>query len=265
VVLILKVTVITVCWNSQKTIEDTLKSVLNQSYQNIEYLIIDGQSKDKTLDIIRNYEKVFNSRMKWISEPDKGIYDAMNKGINMATGSLIGILNSDDWYAEDAVKLAVEAYKNAGYDRCIVSGNMNLTKFNKEVIRINVNKKVKENINSCMPINHPATFVPKLIYEEIGIFDVNFKLSADYEFIYRAFVKGVNFVFIDAILANMRLGGATNGAGAAGLKNSFVAAKEDYHLKLKHSGKKFTMLYYKQVLILKLRQLKRLFIPSKYE
>ena len=97
-----KVSVITVCYNSARTIEATIQSILMQTYSNIEYIIIDGASRDNTLDIIKKYEKEFNGRLTVVSEPDNGIYDAMNKGIRMATGEVIGLLNSDDTYEFDA-------------------------------------------------------------------------------------------------------------------------------------------------------------------
>ena len=95
--LLMLFSIITVCFNSEKTIEQTIKSVLEQSFQNYEYIIVDGASKDCTVDIIRRYEPMFKGKLKWISEPDNGIYDAMNKGIGMARGELIGIINSDDY------------------------------------------------------------------------------------------------------------------------------------------------------------------------
>ena len=97
-----KISVITVCYNSKKTIEDTIKSVLNQTYQNYEYIIIDGCSTDGTIDLVKSYIPKFNGRLTFISEPDKGIYNAMNKGIRKATGDLICLLNSDDYYELDA-------------------------------------------------------------------------------------------------------------------------------------------------------------------
>ena len=93
-----KVSIITPCLNSEKTIEDTIKSVVNQTYKNIEYIVVDGGSRDRTMEIVKKYEPLFQGRMKYVSEPDKGIYNAMNKGIKMSTGSLIGIINSDDYY-----------------------------------------------------------------------------------------------------------------------------------------------------------------------
>ena len=99
----MKISIITSTYNSEKTVKDTLDSILCQTYKDIEVLIIDGKSKDKTLDIVRHYEKLFQGKLKFISEPDKGIYDAMNKGIRMATGDVVGILNSDDLYMDNKV------------------------------------------------------------------------------------------------------------------------------------------------------------------
>ena len=108
------VTIVTVCYNSESTIRKTIESVLRQTYTNIEYVVIDGNSQDKTLDIIREYQECFKGRMKLVSEPDEGIYDAMNKGIRLAEGELIGILNSDDHYEENAVEEIVKAWDRKG-------------------------------------------------------------------------------------------------------------------------------------------------------
>ncbi|MBR2358716.1 MAG: glycosyltransferase, partial [Lentisphaeria bacterium] len=105
----MKLSLITVTYNSSSTLPDTLKSVLNQTYSDIEYIIVDGASKDNTVSIIKEYELLFQGRMKWISEPDKGLYDAMNKGIRMATGDVVGILNSDDLFMDDRVLADVAA------------------------------------------------------------------------------------------------------------------------------------------------------------
>ena len=113
----LKVSIITVAFNSAATISDTIKSVLAQSYKNIEYLIIDGCSQDNTLDIIREYEPHFQGRLRWISEKDRGIYDAMNKGITMASGDIVGILNSDDFFTTDnVVEQMVKAFDDKDID-----------------------------------------------------------------------------------------------------------------------------------------------------
>ena len=107
----MKISIITATWNSGRTLSDTIKSIINQTYNNIEYIIIDGSSSDDTINIIKEYEPKFNGRLKWISEKDNGLYDAMNKGIRMATGDVIGILNSDDFYASsDVLKIISDAF-----------------------------------------------------------------------------------------------------------------------------------------------------------
>ena len=109
----MKITIITVCYNSEKTIKDTIESVLAQNYKNFEYIIIDGKSKDNTVDIIKSYEPKFNGKMKWISEKDKGIYDAMNKGVKLASGDIIGLINADDILAtSNAFQIIVDTFKN---------------------------------------------------------------------------------------------------------------------------------------------------------
>ena len=126
----MKITIITVCYNSGKTIKDTIESVLAQNYKNFEYIIIDGKSKDNTVDIIKSYEPKFNGKMKWISEKDKGIYDAMNKGVKLASGDIIGLINADDILATpNAFQIIVDTFKNENCDGTysnlrVLDGNM---------------------------------------------------------------------------------------------------------------------------------------------
>lgn len=199
-----KFSIITVAYNSEKTIRDTLESVLKQTYSNYEYIIVDGSSTDHTMDIVKEYEKKFEGKLKYISEPDEGIYDAMNKGIKMATGDIIGIINSDDWYEEDALQ---KVYANCidnpyaiyyGYMRTIDNAN------GKE-IRCAIYHP--EYIREAM-INHPATFVSRKVYEAYGGFDCQYKISADYDFIIRMTKQEkVVFVPVYEILSVFRLGG----------------------------------------------------------
>ena len=234
------VSIITVSYNSAYTIEDTINSILNQTHTNIEYVIVDGNSSDDTVKVIKSYEERFIKKginYKWISEPDKGIYDAMNKGISMVNGKIIGIINSDDWYSNDAISEAVKIFNNKTF--AIVSGERRKVKLNKKPYGVHYNKKeIKKHIYKIMPINHAATFVHKSVYEEIGLFDTNYKLSADYDLIYRAFNANVNFLFIDRIIVNMRNSGATGQ-----LKNLSVTAKEDHHIRKKNNVK-FAQFYY---------------------
>lgn len=203
------VTIITPCFNSEKTIARTIESVLNQIRPVDEYLIIDGASTDKTLEIIKSYEKLFEGRMKIVSEPDQGIYDAMNKGIKLATGELIGIVNSDDYFEPDAVKVMVENRTNDDYQ--ILYGYERIWE-NGQEIKVVLNHH--NNIRNQM-ITHPTCFVTKKIYDDKGLFNTNYKYSADYEFMLRMSEdKDVIFTPIYEIISNYALGGASGTAAA---------------------------------------------------
>lgn len=199
------VSIITVCYNSSLTIENTIKAVLAQTYDNIEYIIVDGNSTDSTLNIVKDYEQKFNQAGKeyiWISEKDKGIYDAMNKGIRMATGELIGIINSDDNYELEAVKNIVEAFENDdSYD--VYHGLLKYFNSNKlHMIRGCSSDNLKKHM-----IEHPACFVKKSIYEELGVFDCKYNYVADYEFLCRLKVNNKKFLLIDKVIASFYDGG----------------------------------------------------------
>ncbi|WP_372754706.1 glycosyltransferase family 2 protein [Mariniflexile sp.] len=241
----MKFSIITVCFNSEKTIVDTIESVLNQSYSNIEYIIIDGKSSDKTPEIIKLYEPKFKQKnivYKWISEPDKGIYDAMNKGISMANGDLIGIINSDDWFELDALSQILKVKRTNLFS--IISGKKNKINNKNEVYKTVQNKKdIAKYICGTMPINHPATFVDKSVYQKIGLFNTDYKLSADYDFVFRAYRKGVQFLFTDEVLVNMRNTGATHLT-----KNLFITAKEDFRIRKNNKVKLAHIYYLKRIL-----------------
>ncbi len=256
------VSVITVSYNSADTIKDTFESVLNQTYNNIEYVIVDGSSSDDTVDIIKSYEHKFkNKRIKyrWVSEPDGGIYDAMNKGILLAQGSIIGILNSDDWYSNDAISEIVRTNKDNTYS--VISGRKNKVNSEKQILDTVQNKKdIKKNVHKTMPLNHPATFVHKTIYEVVGNFDTKYKLSADYDFIFRAYNAGAKFLFTDKVIVNMRNTGSTYQ-----LKNIFITAKEDYKIRKRNKIKLAYFYYLKRLgfnYLLLLRNLLRSFNRS---
>lgn len=192
----IKVSVITVVYNGKLHIEQTIKSVLNQTYSNIEYIIIDGGSTDGTIEIIKRYEKQL---AYWVSEPDSGIYDAMNKGIKKATGELIGILNSDDWYEPDAISWAVNEYDKD----TVVYGLIRHVLGDK---RLKIYAPYPSLIIKEM-IPHPTCFVPLNIYKKYGCFALEYKSCADYQFILRLFSSGVQFKLVERVLANFRLGG----------------------------------------------------------
>ena len=201
--------IITVCLNSEKTIERTIKSVLEQSCQDYEYILVDGASSDRTPEIIRGYEPLFQGRMKVISEPDKGIYDAMNKGIQAASGELIGIVNSDDYYEKDALEKIAQVYK--GYDYSIIYGMLRTILDGKEVM---VYLKNHEFLEKDM-IAHPSCFVTKKIYDRFGGYSLQYPYSADYEFMLRIKrQEEIRFMPIYSIISNFTLDGASGSVKA---------------------------------------------------
>ncbi len=218
-------TVITVCYNSEKTIERTLQSVLNQTEQDYEYLIIDGASTDGTLDIVRSYETKFGDRLHIFSEKDNGIYDAMNKGIAKASGELVGLVNSDDYYELDALENMKKAYfenigckgnsKSQDVDskHHVIFYGMQRSLKNSEEIEIEfVNHRILGEGMIC----HPTCFVSRAVYNDFGAYDTNYRSAADLDFLLR--IKNTTdtkFVPVYHIISNFELGGmSASGRGA---------------------------------------------------
>lgn len=207
----MKISIITVVYNNEKTIKDAMQSVLGQSYKNIEYVIIDGKSKDNTVNLINEYKDKLGY---FISEKDKGLYDAMNKGILAATGDVIGILNSDDLYQDSDVITAVMQQFNADPKLDVLYGDLVYVKSddtNKVVRNWKSKTYYKRFFENANVPPHPSLFVRRKVYKEAGLFDLEYKLAADYEFMLRAFKKH-NFKskYINRLIIKMRLGGATN-------------------------------------------------------
>jgi glycosyltransferase involved in cell wall biosynthesis len=215
-----KVSIITVCFNSAETIKDTIQSVLTQTYSNIEYIIVDGASKDGTRAILNQ----FKDKLKFISEPDEGLYDAMNKGIAMATGDLIGILNADDIYQDEKVISNIVGSLNesdAIYGDLVYVDFKNTSK----VIRYWKSGGYTENAfrKGWMP-PHPTFFVRKEVYQKYGVFNTSLKTSADYEIMLRFIHKNkIKLSYYPSIVTRMRVGGQSNSS----LKNRVKANKED--------------------------------------
>lgn len=202
------VTVITVCRNSAATIRDTLDAVLAQTYPHIEYLLIDGCSSDGTLEILHSYKEAFRRKgytYRIVSEPDRGIYDAMNKGLALASGELVGIINSDDWYEPDAVKTAAEEYLREPYD--IFYGNLNLVRSDGSVI---VKRSRLDRFPSSRHWNHPTTFIPTWVYREMGGYRCR-TLYDDFDLMLRLRRKQMRVRISNRILANFRTGGVSTG------------------------------------------------------
>ena len=209
----MKISIITITYNSAKTLEDTLKSVAKQTYAEIEYIIVDGASKDNTVSIIKKYEPLFNGRVKWISEPDKGLYDAMNKGICMATGDIVGILNSDDFFtSNDILQKVANAFKQDGKLDAIY-GDVHFVHPNNlnKCIRYYSSKVFKRNLMRMgfMPA-HPSFYIRKECFNQYGLYKINYKIAADFEFLLRVIYKNkicIKYLPIDMV--TMRTGGAS--------------------------------------------------------
>src|SRR3989344_5964255 len=206
----LKVSIITITFNSARTIEDTIKSVLSQTYPNIEYIVIDGGSKDGTQEIVKKYK---DKIAKYISEPDKGIYDGMNKGFKVATGDIIGQINSDDFYASnDVIGEVVKKIEEEHAQVCWGDLQYVDAKDTNKIIRDWKSSEYAEGKfkNGWMP-PHPTFFVRREVYEKYGYFRLDMGTAADYELMLRFLEKHrVRSCHIPKIMVKMREGGASN-------------------------------------------------------
>lgn len=214
----MKISIITITYNSEKTLEDTIKSVAAQEYPELEYLIIDGGSKDHTLDIVKKYPNVVT---KWISEPDKGISDAFNKGISMATGDIIGLINSDDILFKDALKKIGENYnENVDIiygDKIVVDPNI-VSRSYQKALPLNT-------IQYCLPFCHQSCFIRKSCYERFGLYSLNYKCCMDLDLILKMYKGGAKFQYLEYPLAEFTFGGASD---------SYASLKEVYDISVKY-------------------------------
>jgi len=206
----MKISIITVAFNSEKYIQTAIESVLNQDYNNVEYIIIDGNSTDRTLSIINEYKDKINIL---VSEPDKGIYDAMNKGLKLASGDVIATLNSDDMYIDNTILSKVAA--SFAQNNCdIIYGNLYYVKSNdtEKIVRKWITKPFKKNaFKKGWHPPHPTFFVRKNIYLKYGYFNLGFKLAADFELMLRFLENhAASSFYMNIPMVKMRLGGATN-------------------------------------------------------
>lgn len=241
----MKISIVTATYNSAATIKDTFNSVIAQTYNDIEYIVVDGLSKDNTLDIIKEYEPLFGGRMRWISEKDKGLYDAMNKGIAMATGDVIGILNSDDFYTStDILQLVADSMEDSEVDA--IYGDIHFVNDD------NLDKCVRYYSSRIfsrwlmrygfMPA-HPSFYCKREVYTKYGAFNTKYKIGADFESLLRyIFVNRIRTKYIKRDFVTMRTGGAST----EGLSSRWQIMKD--HLRaLKDNG------IYSNVLLLCLR------------
>lgn len=203
------ISIITVSYNAVFTIEQTILSVINQGFEDYEYIIVDGGSTDGTVDIIKNYQDKITL---WVSEPDKGIYDAMNKGTKMAKGQLISLLNSDDWYEKDALSIvANNFYSNPNVD--VFHGLLRIINIANNEPSL-VGGHYSSNLYNGM-IEHPTCFVKRELFEKVGGFDISYKSAADYDWMLRVKSTGARFLLIHEIVANFRNGGISSSLGGS--------------------------------------------------
>lgn len=220
----MKVSIITVTWNSEETLEDTIGSVISQTYQDIEFIVVDGLSTDNTKAIIEKYR---NHISVFVSEKDRGIYDAINKGIALAKGEIIAILHSDDMYYDaHVISEVVSTMTNTETDACY--GNLVYVdrKNTSKVLRFWHSGAYRKNLflKGWMP-PHPAFFIKKWCYERYGTYTLDLKSSGDYELMLRMLHKnGVSVSYINKVLVKMRAGGTSN----VTLKNRIRGNREDY-------------------------------------
>lgn len=222
----LKLSLITVTYNCSETIAETIKSVFNQTYKDIEYIIVDGNSTDNTLEVIKVYESQFNNRLKWISEPDKGLYDAMNKGIQMATGDIVGIINSDDFYHKnDIISKVMDEFTN-NHTLQAVYGDVRFVKPNdlSTTVRYYSSRKFSPKLFrfGFMPA-HPTFFTYRLNFEKFGFYKIDYQIAADYELLIRFLYKNrLEYKYLPYDFMKMRTGGKST----ASIKSNFILNKE---------------------------------------
>jgi glycosyltransferase involved in cell wall biosynthesis len=216
----MKISIITVCYNSAATIEKTFVSVKDQTYKDIEYIVVDGGSKDTTLDIVEKYQELVS---KSVSESDRGLYDAMNKGIQLATGDIVGILNSDDIFTNNHVLENVAKFHS---ENNIDASVGNIIQFNKE--GKTVRKYAAKNWNpeklkiGFMP-PHPSIFFKRELFKRLGLYDLTFKSGADYELIIRYFLENkITYKYSDITTTSMAMGGISS----SGMESYKMITKE---------------------------------------
>lgn len=227
----MKVSVITVTYNNANTLAHTMQSVLTQTYANIEYIVIDGGSTDNTLQVIEQYKPLFGERLIYVSEPDNGIYDAMNKGIKLSSGEVIGILNSDDFFtSNNVIETLVSSFDN---DIEAIYGDIHFVNPN------NLNKTTRYYSGKlfrpwlvkygCMP-PHPSFYVRKSIYERFGNYNTNYKIASDFELIARlCYIHNIKTRYISVDMVTMRMGGISTKnkkMRLLGLKETIKACKQ---------------------------------------
>jgi glycosyltransferase len=236
----MKISVITIAYNSGHSIADAITSVVSQTYPDVEYIIVDGKSKDNTVEVVKSFGTKIS---KFVSEPDKGIYDALNKGIRMATGDVIGFMHSDDLFASDDILAKVAALFNANAIDSVY-GDLEY------VYKEDTNKVLRYWKSGSFSLRklrmgwmppHPTFYVKRAVYEKYGVFNTSFRISADYDTMLRFLGKyRISTLYLPEVMVKMRVGGASNRS----LKNIIQKSKEDYQaIQDNNFGTIFTLLF----------------------
>lgn len=243
----MRITIITVCYNRKNTIEKAMKSVFDQDYPDIEYIIVDGNSTDGTKEIIESYRDKIS---KYISEPDNGMYDAINKGLKLATGDVIGLMHSDDeFYDEKAISRIVARFK---YDPSIEGvygdGVYVSNDAQERIIRNRIGgafsrQKIK---SGWLPL-HPTVYLKRKIFAKYGFYNVNFKIASDTEFLLRYLYKyKIKMSYINSYIVKMRMGGMSTN-----FKRAFEVLHEDYKIYKFHGLAPFLVVFLKKSIALR--------------
>lgn len=220
-----KVSIITTTYNNADMLKEIAARVAKQDYENIEYVIVDGASKDNTIAVIKELENQFGDRLKWISEPDQGIYDAINKGVKLASGEIIGMM-FDQFASEDVISQMVEAISRSGADG--VHGDLDYVNGDRIVRHWSMGEG---SLRSGWMPGHPTMYLKKDVYETYGLYKTDYRIAADYEFMVRILKdKQVKLCYIPKVLVKMYYGGtSTEGAGSyiRSFKESYRALREN--------------------------------------
>lgn len=242
----MKVSIITVCYNRKATIEQSIKSVLHQDYPNIEYIVVDGNSSDGTKDIIESYSDQIS---QYVSEQDSGMYDAINKGLGMATGDIIGLMHSDDVFYDNAVisKIA-EVFKNNPDTDAIYGNGIYVTNDDEQKIvrnRIGGEYDYKRLKAGWLPL-HPTVYIRKSIIDRYGKYNLSFKIASDTEFLLRYLFKHkISMTYLNTYIVKMRMGGLSTN-----YKRAFEVLKEDYNIYKFHQISGMRVVFQKKILAL---------------
>lgn len=223
----IKVSIVTPTYNAEKFLEKNINSVISQDVKNIEHILVDAMSEDSTLKIVKRYKDHFS---KIIIEKDEGIYDGMNKGILASKGELIGILNADDYYSDETINRVLETYERSSKKNVVIYGDMYI-EYEKTKVLSRGDLSDSAFQTGKFQINHPTVFVPKSLYDRIGLFDINYSAAADREFLLRAYQNKVEFLKIEHPLATFSLGGFTSSYNLGLL---FKKTKEEFRMLKKY-------------------------------